>query len=64
MPPSGGPFVADAVDRRDEDAVGDRVDALHRLPGVVLRRAELGLLLRVPADGRRDRRGSPRPAAP
>ncbi len=46
-------LVADAIDRRDVDAVGDGVRALDRLPGVVLRRAVLGLLARVPADGGR-----------
>ena len=37
-------LVADAVDRADEDAVGDGVGALNGLPGVVLALAELGLL--------------------
>ena len=50
-PPSAGPFVADPVDGRDEHAVGDRVGPLHRLPGVGLGLAELGLLGGVPADG-------------
>ncbi len=44
-------LVADAVDRADEDAVGDGVRTLHGLPGRVLGFAELGFLARVPADG-------------
>ena len=46
-------LVPDAVGGRDEDAVGDRVRALHRPPGVDLRRAALRLLGRMPADRRR-----------
>ena len=46
-------LVADAVRRRDEHAVGDRVRALDRAPRVDLRRAELRLLGRMPADRRR-----------
>jgi hypothetical protein len=45
--------MSNAVHARDVDAVGDRVRALDGLPGVVLRRAELGLFRRVPADGGR-----------
>src|SRR5262245_36753490 len=37
-------LVADAVRRRDEDAVRDRVAPLHRLPRFVLRLAVLLLL--------------------
>ena len=51
-PPPGGPFVADPVDGRDVDAVGDGVRPLDGLPGTRLGRAELGLLGRVPADRR------------
>jgi hypothetical protein len=47
----GRSFVAHAVDGRHVDAVGDRVRALDGAPGVVLGRAELGLLGVVPADG-------------
>ncbi len=43
-------LVADAVGRGDVDAVGDRVRALHRPPGVDLRGAPLVLLGRMPAD--------------
>ena len=52
-PPSSAPFVADAVDRGDEDAVGDGVRALDGFPRAVLRGAVLRFLGRVPADGRR-----------
>ena len=45
-------LVADAVDRADEDSVGDGMCPLNGLPGVVLGCAELGLLAGVPADGR------------
>ena len=51
-PPPDGPFVADPVDGRDVDAVGDRVRPLDRLPGARLGLAELGLLGGVPADRR------------
>ena len=44
-------FEADAVHHADVDAVGDGVGALDGAPGVVLRRAELGLLGGMPADG-------------
>ncbi len=44
------PFEADAIYRRDIDAVGDRVRALGGAPGIVLRRAVLSLLRGVPAD--------------
>src|SRR6185295_9932467 len=44
---------ADTVGSGDETAVGDRVRAMHRLPGGILRRAVLRLLARVPADRRR-----------
>jgi len=43
-------LVAHAVDRADEDSIGDGVGALDGLPRGVLRRAELGLLAGVPAD--------------
>jgi hypothetical protein len=43
-------FVADAVHRADEDAVGDGVGALDGLPGVVLAFAELFLFAGMPAD--------------
>ena len=46
-------LVADAIRRRDEHAVGDRVRALHRAPRVHLRAAELRFLARMPADRRR-----------
>ena len=52
-PSPGRLLVPDAVDRRDVDAVGDRVRALHRLPRRRLRRAVLRLLGGVPADRRR-----------
>src|SRR5204862_6437046 len=45
---AGQRLVADAVDGRDVDAVGDRVGALGRLPGRRLARAVRGLLRRVP----------------
>src|SRR5690606_2753270 len=44
---------ADAVDGDDEDAVGDGVRALHRLPRCLLRRAEALFLRVVPANRRR-----------
>ena len=44
-------LVADAIHARDVDAVGDGVGALNGLPGIVLRRAELVFLRRMPADG-------------
>ena len=47
---AGRLLVADAVDRGDVDAVGDRVRALDGLPGRRLAGAVLGLLRRVPAD--------------
>src|SRR5256885_13650709 len=47
----GWALVPDAVHGRHVDAVGDRVRALHGLPGGDLRLAVLGLLARVPADG-------------
>src|SRR6202171_2749903 len=46
-------LVADAVHRRDVDAVGDGVPALDRAPRVALGDAVLRFLVRVPADGRR-----------
>src|SRR5262245_39222219 len=48
-----GSLVSGAVDGRDVDAVGNRMSALDRSPGVVLLHAELGFLARVPADRRR-----------
>src|SRR6185369_6259934 len=50
---AGRALVADAVDRRDIDAVGDGVRALDGAPRVALLRAELIFLVRVPADGGR-----------
>ena len=44
-------LVADAIDRADVDSVGDGVRALDGEPGVVLRRAPLFFLRRMPADG-------------
>ncbi len=46
----GRTFVAHAVHRDDEHAVGDRVRALDGLPGGELRRAVLSFFSRVPAD--------------
>ena len=46
-------LVPDAIGRGDVDAVGDRVRALRRAPGVDLRRAPFVFLGRMPADGRR-----------
>ncbi len=43
-------FDADAIHRRDEDTVGDRVRAHHRFPRLVLALAILGLLFDEPAD--------------
>ena len=45
-------FDADAIDRRDEDAVGDRVAALNRLPRVDLFGADFLGLAMPPSDGR------------
>ena len=47
-----GPFVADPVDGRHVDTVGDRVRPLNGLPCARLGRAELGFFRRVPADRR------------
>ena len=44
-------LVPDAVHAGHIDAVGDGVRALDGLPRIVLRRAELVFLCRVPADG-------------
>ena len=49
--PPTGLLVADAVDGGDVAAVGDGVAALDGFPGVVLLRAVLGFLARMPADG-------------
>src|SRR5216117_3947819 len=54
-PPPPSPFTAqpldaDAIHRGDPAAVGDRVAALDRLPGVQLLLAVLLLLRRMPAD--------------
>src|SRR5262249_39891608 len=43
-------FVAEAINHRDEGAVGNGVRALNRSPCIELGGAELGLLLRVPSD--------------
>src|SRR5262249_48293630 len=45
-----GPFMANAVDGRHIDPVGDGMGALDQLPGLVLGGAELSFLARVPAD--------------
>ena len=50
-------FVAYAIDRADEDSVGDGVGALGGLPGFVLGGAELVLLGGVPADGGGEKKG-------
>src|SRR5439155_22641358 len=50
-PAVGWALVPDAVHGRHVDAVGDRVRALHRLPGRDLRLAMRGLLARMPANG-------------
>src|SRR5438876_6904936 len=47
----GRALVPDPVRGRHADAVGDRVRALHGLPGGDLRLAVPGLLAPVPADG-------------
>ena len=44
---------AHAIHARHIDAVGNGVRALNRLPSLILRRAELGLLGRMPANRRR-----------
>src|SRR5271156_7150362 len=44
-------FDADAIYRRDEDAVGDRVAALDRLPRIDLLRAHFFGLAMPPSDG-------------
>ena len=46
-------FEADSVHDRDVDSVGNRVRALDGAPGIVLSDAKLGLLRRMPSDGRR-----------
>jgi hypothetical protein len=46
-------FVTYAIRCGDIAAVGDRVAALNRFPGGMLRDAEFFFLCRVPADGRR-----------
>ena len=46
-------LVPHAIHACHVDAVGNRVTALDRLPRVILRRAELLLLRRMPADRRR-----------
>src|SRR5439155_15565692 len=46
-------FMTDPVDRRDVDAVRQRVGALNQLPGLLLGRPLLLLFPRVPADRRR-----------
>ena len=47
----GRPFEADAIHRRDVNAVRDRVRPLNGAPGVQLRRAVLRFFGRMPADG-------------
>src|SRR5262249_7997296 len=49
----GRACVTGAVDCRDAHPTSDRVRPLHRLPGVCLGRAVLGLFARVATDGRR-----------
>ncbi len=44
-------LVADAIDHGDKNAIGDRMCALNGTPGVMLHGAELGFLVRMPADG-------------
>ena len=46
-------LMAHAVDHADKNAIGDGVCALDGAPGIVLRGAELGFFVRVPADCRR-----------
>jgi hypothetical protein len=46
-------LVADAIRRRDEHAIGDRVRALHCAPCFDLRLPELRFLARMPPDRRR-----------
>ena len=60
IPPSGGTFVADPVDGDDVDAVADGMGALHRVPGVGLRGAELRPSRRGASRSRWGRRGSRR----
>ena len=43
-------FESDAIDHRGVYAVGDGVTALNGAPGVELRRTELRLLVRMPAN--------------
>ena len=45
-------LVADAIDCRDVDAISNRVSPLNGAPRIALLRAELILLVRMPADGR------------
>ena len=56
---TGGCFVADAVDRGDETAVGNRMTALDRFPGGMLSVAVLRFLRsdasRSPSDKRESR---------
>src|SRR5579862_4293663 len=40
------PFVTDAIDRGNVNAVGNRMSPLHGLPGLILLVAKLGFLLR------------------
>jgi hypothetical protein len=51
-----GHFVSDTIDRGDEAAVRDRVAALHRFPGGMLRVTVFGFLRRMPADRSRIKR--------
>ena len=46
-------FVSDAINGGDETAVRDRMAALHRFPGGMLRGSKLRFLRRMPADRRR-----------
>ena len=50
---AGGRFMADAIRHRDITTVRDRVTALNRFPGRMLRLAEFFFLARMPADRRR-----------
>src|ERR1019366_2372239 len=46
-------FKANAIDDAHINAIGNRVSALNRSPGVMLRDSKFGLLRRMPSDGRR-----------
>src|SRR5262249_38699656 len=46
-------LMSHAVDHADKNSVRDGMSALNGAPGVMLREPEFGLLIRVPANGRR-----------